>query len=872
MAADQNSSFDQAERLLRQGKVSPALEELERIISGNPRDLLLLNRCGDLLARTGNPGPAIRYYERLADQFAQSGFVPKAIAIYKKALRLQAELPRVFTKLGELCMSQEHTGEARAYFLRAAEGHLSAQEFPEARKVYERLVESEPDDPRHRVRLAETRAAEGETDRAGAELVAVGDSLLESGQPADAEKAFERAGELLPDSFDAVAGRALSLAAQERLDDALAGLERASVEPPPSPQTLVGLIAAAYELGGRDADASRTLTESDGAEALDVFVRRLMKCGGERGGVDGAWVRIDEVLASRDDADQVFDLLERLGRIEEGGHLPALERLYARRADGDDQEETIRALEHLIRVLQAHSMNDEAERRLDELRKLSPKAAMLEAEPGTTAPKAPAAAKAPAAPVPAVTAPPEPEPAREAVVLPAGAELDQAEVPAVPLTPGDDEFVSGHLTEAEVLQKYGLATEALQRLRTVTGRFPGHVEAQSRLAALIRSQGEREELGGVLMELALAQRAAGETEAAREAAREAAERASLSDDQIGVLTKLGLLEGPAPVAATAGTARESVAAADAPAEPAPPVAPQVPSEPPAAAESAEAPTAPGGGEEVEILFGEGPAGAPGADESAPAPEPSARAEGQRVAPPDLVEEIAFYRDQGMLDEARGKLAALRTLGYSGAAMDELEAELGTPAPAATSAPDDTDVRLDESDLSDLAAALEAELPAGIEVEAETEAGEGPPGEESLEEVFDAFKRQVEDEVGSEDYRTHYDLGIAYKEMGLLDDALKEFEIAASSSELFREACSMLALCQRQRGELGEAVLWYQKALDAPGGTPEEVQGLRYDLADALVQQGDDKAALDLYRKILESDPGYRDVQSRVTEIQSRIGG
>ena len=133
------------------------------------------------------------------------------------------------------------------------------------------------------------------------------------------------------------------------------------------------------------------------------------------------------------------------------------------------------------------------------------------------------------------------------------------------------------------------------------------------------------------------------------------------------------------------------------------------------------------------------------------------------------------------------------------------------------------------------------------------------------------KEQVESEVGSEDYRTHYDLGIAYKEMGLVDDALKEFEIATASPELFREACSMLALCQRQRGEVGEAVRWYQKALDAPGGNSDELQGLRYDLADTLVQQGDDQAALDLFSNILDADPGYRDVESRVSEIRSRIG-
>jgi tetratricopeptide (TPR) repeat protein len=174
------------------------------------------------------------------------------------------------------------------------------------------------------------------------------------------------------------------------------------------------------------------------------------------------------------------------------------------------------------------------------------------------------------------------------------------------------------------------------------------------------------------------------------------------------------------------------------------------------------------------------------------------------------------------------------------------------------------VRLDDGDLTDLTAALAVELTDGEEA-----TGPAGEGEESLEEVFAAFKRQVEDEVGSEDFRTHYDLGIAYKEMGLLDDALKEFEVASGSPELFREACSMAALCQRQRGDIEGAVRWYQKALEAPGGTPEELQGLQYDLADALLQQGNDQAALDMFQSIMDGDPGYRDVQSRVTDLQSR---
>jgi hypothetical protein len=64
-----------------------------------------------------------------------------------------------------------------------------------------------------------------------------------------------------------------------------------------------------------------------------------------------------------------------------------------------------------------------------------------------------------------------------------------AETPAVPLSAIDEEFVTGQLTEAEVLQNYGLGKEASDRLRAVVERFPGHVLAQTKLAELLRRRG-----------------------------------------------------------------------------------------------------------------------------------------------------------------------------------------------------------------------------------------------------------------------------------------------------------------------------------------------------------------------------------------------
>src|SRR5207247_5852886 len=109
------------------------------------------------------------------------------------------------------------------------------------------------------------------------------------------------------------------------------------------------------------------------------------------------------------------------------------------------------------------------------------------------------------------------------------------EAPAVPPGPADDEWVSGNLTEAVVFEKYGLHREALQQLRQITTRFPGHVVAQEKLVGFLRTQGDRGALRDGLVALALAKRASGDVEGARRAAREAVANGGIESAMRSVL-------------------------------------------------------------------------------------------------------------------------------------------------------------------------------------------------------------------------------------------------------------------------------------------------------------------------------------------------
>src|SRR4029077_5743867 len=144
-----------------------------------------------------------------------------------------------------------------------------------------------------------------------------------------------------------------------------------------------------------------------------------------------------------------------------------------------------------------------------------------------------------------------------------------------------------------------------------------------------------------------------------------------------------------------------------------------------------------------------------------------------------------------------------------------------PKPAMTKAQEEN-LFAEEENFFDLAAELESEL-----VEEASEQISLSEEEQSLEEIFKEFKKGVEQQLDSEDYDTHYNLGIAYKEMGLIDESISEFQLASKDPKRAVECASMLGLCFLEKGMPQLAIKWYRKGLEMPEITEEEHVGLLY---------------------------------------------
>src|SRR5262249_2319847 len=185
-----------------------------------------------------------------------------------------------------------------------------------------------------------------------------------------------------------------------------------------------------------------------------------------------------------------------------------------------------------------------------------------------------------------------------------------------------------------------------------------------------------------------------------------------------------------------------------------------------------------------IRFSEG-----GAPLSAAAEEISAPTQPHRATPLDgiapIESDFVSYEELGSLLD------------------DEMQKAGETPAPAPAAAPpapvvDDQSLFADEQQFFNLAEELERELSDEAQP-LPAPAMAGPEGEASLEEIFREFKKGVEQQLSAEDYETHFNLGIAYKEMGLIDEAIGEFQLASKDPARAVECCSMLGLCFLEKG-------------------------------------------------------------------------
>ncbi len=564
--------------------------------------------------------------------------------------------------------------------------------------------------------------------------------------------------------------------------------------------------------------------------------------------------------------------------LKEGRVTAAIE-VYRKIAALDQSNPTIGL--KLAELCQKEGMIDQAREELTRVAgfleqagrtdELAPVRAKLR-ELGVGAAPAPASAPAPeaertSASVDETTMMTEAEPPRPAAVAMPDAATNWDEPPAVPVEAPPElsrlktaqEFdettkdrLRDALTEADVYVKYGMLDKAIAHVQGLSRGDPSDVVIQLKLKELYVAQGDTRSAAAACRRVAELYGVMGQ-EAERDAMlREAADMipdasvappAETQDAQVDRAEDVA--DAVAPVSAAAGSAEDALdqdlAEADFYFQ-------QGFDEEARRLFSAILSKVPGHGVATQRL-GEIAARAaqpPAADAAvdAPAPEAEATRAGRTAQPVDLEE---------------------TSLGVS----LTLNAPPRAPAaPPPQSAPPAETTKAEE--YIDLVEALREDMEQSLPPEEDAELSQELSAERELENVFRKFQKGVQEQYGKEDYETRYNLGVAYREMGLLNEAISEFRLVLRSPDRVIPATSMIANCYRAKGALPRAEEILLEVLNNPQyDKTEGIGGLAYELGQILEVQGRNDDALAQYYRVKELEPGHKEAAARIAQLERR---
>jgi tetratricopeptide (TPR) repeat protein len=136
----------------------------------------------------------------------------------------------------------------------------------------------------------------------------------------------------------------------------------------------------------------------------------------------------------------------------------------------------------------------------------------------------------------------------------------------------------------------------------------------------------------------------------------------------------------------------------------------------------------------------------------------------------------------------------------------------------------------------------------------------------ISDIIKEFKQGVLEEVGTEDYETHYELGISYKEMSLLDDAIEELKLAALEPTKFVECQGVIGLCYIEKGDYAQAIQAFNEARSRIDKKSDEYQDITYQIAVSYEESDRIEEAANELQVLYQLQPNYRDVKQRLKRL------
>jgi tetratricopeptide (TPR) repeat protein len=824
---NKNKIIAGAQKYIQQGKYDKAIRELNKLVEEDPRDVRTLLKIGDLYSKKGDRDEATDVYRRVAEFYSEQGFFLKAVAVYKQILKYDPSNLTMTLKLAELYEHLGLTQEAMAQYQAIASLHEQTGATRESLEVLRRMVELDSANIAARVRLAEAYSRENMVAEAVGEFERAAEALKAANRLADYVKVAERLVYHAPDRIELVKELARMYLARADTKRALAKLQIAFKTHPQDLEVLTMLAASFRELG----QLPKT-----------VFVyRELAKAHQDRG-------RTDEARA-------VFRQILEL-------------------VPGDPAASAALGL--------AAPMPGGAPLNLG--------LSGIDSEPGTPAPgftppparvgSAPDRAPAPAAPTrspprPAARARPVPEPSEEIKKL---------------------------LTETDVYVKYGLRDKAVEHLRRILDEAPRCVAAYEKMRDIYLKANDNPRAADALGHIVRIYAVAGDTERQEHARQALAQLApnhpaalpgavfsaddgddaledididmstgGFGDDEDDDAPEPAVMDEDVDAAFDASFSTGDIEVDDVMAEPevfavGAAGTEDVPSAFADADDDDDDDGDPLGSYDPGVIsFGGNAKAAAGRASRASVEALIASSTGSRDRPmtmempilnlpselaakPDAaleedLDSAEFFAQQGLIDDAKETVRDVlqRRPGYARAVdmLARLDLEHGGGArDTKPSAKPTIDHALDAAEGA--IDALGGDAPSS-----------GP--------------RNADFQPDENDPHYRFDLGIAYRDMGMFDEAIFEFQEASQDPEHTVRAYHQIGQCLVSKGDTNGAVGYFFMALES-GADAKMATELKYGIGKAYDTAGDVDNALFWYGDAAREDPSFRDVRDRIRAL------
>ncbi len=817
MSFNKAKALKAASKYVQQGKYQSAIEEYRQIAEADPSDVTTLNTLGDLYVKVGQTSEAIHSFMHIADHYRNSGFYLKAIAMLKKVSKVAPNNVEVSLLLAGLYAQQKLIVDARHQYLSVAEYYVREGNSQEALHIYQKIADLDPENTAIHVKLAEAYQRENQLDKSYDAFVVAAGELRRQNKEGEALQTYLRAIKVNPRGQAALSSSINIYLQNNRHAEAVQMLEELLAERPNDAETLTLLSRvhqAAHDLEAAEEAVNKML---ECAPSRYQYAADLVLAFVRREDVSGAlrvYDRSAEIFFEYREEEKAANLLREILALEpqQLGTLTRLSVVYERSHDDHLLIETLNLLADAA-IQKGHK--PEALQALKQLLQLEPDEIQHRRR------------------------------LRDLEGHSDNNDLNEisSNKPAAELEfwpKGEDEVQPVSFGNTETESDWGVwGNNATDNVITNNPQefvsfdeAPSSIEIQhsqphvvepptprfNSMPAETSSLKLKDELESVEFYL---------SQGMLDVARYTLESLSLQfPDSIEVQEK---------------TAQLNLAESDATSLLLPPEA-----------------TTPV--EDSFQVWGAEPSPVPvlqtPVSQAVELPLPANPAEWGNNQ--DILAGKAEYQSfhTGVPSEQEGSIIVL---------SPESPTVRSQSAPLITTQP--------VSDRVTLQSAAPAPQPETVPPLLDLFAGE-EMGE--MLDFLDEFKNESEQEEIVEDFETHYNLGMAYKEMDMFDDAIEEYQQAfkaVMSSPMhpnYVACCSMLGYCFSQKGLPRLAVVWLKKGLESPGREEQVYQALRYDLASAYEAMGELQSAYDAFAEVYAMDVQYRSVKARMQAVGERL--